>query len=128
MAVEGRLDQRIKLRRAEKRPPVGGDFCSHLEALGLASAYRRRFGLIRLRPVSVGACRWSLGRPVIGADRTTRQKGGGRDRHQSADRNECVHFFSLERLVPFFGSSPMTSARTASRNWRCALASPADPP
>src|SRR5712671_3566641 len=127
MAGEGRAHQLVEFRRAEKRPPLGGDLRPHLEALRLSTAHRRRFGLFGLRFFGVELDRRSIRCAIVRTDRATRQEGGGRDRHPSAERNEFVHLFSLERLVPFLGSSPTTRARTASRNWRCALASPAEP-
>src|SRR5260221_239296 len=97
------------------------------EALCFAAAYSGRFGLFGLRFFGVEVDRGSIRRAIVRTDRATRQEGGSRDRHPSAERNEFVHLFSLGRLAPFFGASPTTSARTASRNWRCALASPAEP-
>src|SRR5882762_1399634 len=126
MAGEGRAHQLVELRRAEKRPPLGGDLCPHLEALRLASAYRCRLGLFGLRCFGVEADRGSIRRAIVWADRATRQNSGGRDRRASAKQG--VHRFSLVRLPACFGPRPTTRARTASRNWRCALAFPPEPP
>src|SRR5258708_17098871 len=102
MAGEGRAHELVELRRAEKRPPLGGDLCPHLEALRLASAHRRRLGLFGLRCFGVELVRGSIPVAIVRTDRATRQDGGSRDRHPSAESNEFLHLFSLERLVPFF--------------------------
>src|SRR5882762_5245447 len=126
MAAEGRAHKLVQLRRAEKRPPLGGDLCPHLEALRLASAHWGRLGPFGLRCSSVEADCGTLRRAIVRTDRATRRKSGGRDRHASAKQG--VHRFSLVRLPACFGPRPTTRARTASRNWRCALAFPPEPP
>src|SRR6266568_5235358 len=128
MAGERRAHEVVELRRAEKGPPLGGDLCPHFEALRLAAAHRGRFGPLRLRPFGIGAGGGRFRRPIVGPHRAGREKSGRPGDRKTSQRNKRRHFFSLACLPSSFGPRPTTSARTASRNWRCALASPPEPP
>src|SRR3989475_7605534 len=128
MAAERSAHQPVELGRTEKRPPFGGDLCPHLEALRLSAAHWRCFRPLRLRPFGVNAHRGGDGRVVVGAHRTGGERSGRRGDRKAAERKVRGHLFSLACLPASFGSRPTTRARTASRNWRCVLACPPEPP
>src|SRR6266699_3046710 len=128
MAGERRAHELVELRRAEKRPPIGGDLCPHVEALRLSAAHRGCFGPLGLRPLGIGAAGRSGRRVVVGAHRTGGEKSGRRGDRKAAERDGNGHLLSLACFPLRSGPRPTTRARTASRSWRCALASPPEPP
>src|SRR3981189_3485966 len=81
MAGEGRAHELVELRRAEKRPPLGGDLCPHLQALRPARAPRQKSGgRDRRASAKQGVHRFSLVRlpACFGPRPTTRARTASR--------------------------------------------------